>query len=41
MVKPQNIKLIYRNTLYSNTLTIKNQKEELRKQSHSPLEQEE
>ena len=32
-------KLIHRNPLHSNTLTMKNQKEKLRKQSHSPLQQ--
>ena len=32
-------KLIHRNPLHSNTLTMKNQKEKLRKQSHSPPQQ--
>ena len=33
-VKLQDTKLIYRNLLYSYTLTMKGQKEKLRKQSH-------
>ena len=40
-VKSEDIKLIYRNPVHSYTLTMKNQKEKLRKQSHSPLQQEE
>ena len=32
-------KLIHRNSLHSYTLTMKNQKEQLRNQSHSPLQQ--
>ena len=38
-VKSQDIKLIHRNPLHSYKLTMKNQKEKLRKQSHSPLQQ--
>ena len=38
-VKSQDINIIHRNALYSYTLTVKNQKEKLRKQSHSPLQQ--
>ena len=34
-------KLIHRSLLHPYTLTMKNQKEELRKQSHSPLQQKE
>ena len=37
----QNIKLIFRNWLRFYTLTMKDQKEKLRKQSHSPQHQEE
>ena len=37
IVKLQYIKLIHRNPLYSYTLTMRNQKEKLRKQFHSPL----
>ena len=40
-VKLQDIKLIHRNPLHPYTLTMKNQKEKLRKQSHSPLQQKE
>ena len=40
-VKSQDIKLIHRNPLQSYTLTMKNQKEKLRKQSHSPVQQKE
>ena len=36
IIKLQDIKLIHRNPLYSYTLTMKKQKEKLRKQSHSP-----
>ena len=39
--KSQDIKLIPRNPLHSYTLIIKNQKEKLRKESHSPLQQKE
>ena len=38
-VKSQDIKLIQRNPLHFCTLTMKNQKEKLRKQFHSPLQQ--
>ena len=38
-VKSQDIKLIHRNPLHSYKLTMKNQKEKLWKQSHSPLQQ--
>ena len=34
MVKLQDIKLIHRNPLHSYTLTMRKQKEKLRKQSH-------
>ena len=37
LVKLQDIKLIHRNPLHSYTLTMKTQKEKLRKWSHSPL----
>ena len=37
--KLQDIKLMHRNHLHSYTLTMKDQKEKLRKQSHSPLQQ--
>ena len=36
--KLQDIKLIHRNPLHPYTLTMKDQKEKLRKQSHSPLQ---
>ena len=39
MVKLQDIKLAHRNPLHSYTLTIRKQKEKLRKQYHSPLQQ--
>ena len=39
IVKLQDIKLIHRNPLHSYTLTMRKQKEKLRKQSHSPLQQ--
>ena len=39
--KSQNTRSIHRNHLYSYTLTMKNQKENLRNQSHSPLQQKE
>ena len=39
--KPQNTRSIHRNHLYSYLLTMKNQKENLRNQSHSPLQQKE
>ena len=38
-VKLQDIKLTHRNLLHSYTLTMRKQKEKLRKQSHSPLQQ--
>ena len=38
-VKLQDVKLIYRNPLHSYTLTMKNKKEKLRKESQSPLQQ--
>ena len=41
IVKWQDIKLTYRNPLHSYTLTMKKQKEKLRKQYHSPLQQKE
>ena len=37
----QNTKLIYRNLLHSYTLTTKDQKDKLRKQSHLPSQQKE
>ena len=39
IVKLQDIKLTHRNPLHSYTLTMRKQKEKLRKQSHSPLQQ--
>ena len=39
--KLQNIKLIHRNPLHPFILTMKDQKEKLRKQSHSPFQQKE
>ena len=36
LVKLQDIKLIHRNLLHYYTVTMKNQEEKLRKQSHSP-----
>ena len=39
--KLQDIKLMHRNPLHFYTLTMKKQKEKLRKQSHSPLQQKE
>ena len=41
LVKLEDIKLIHRNYLHSYILTMQNQKEKLRKQSHSPLQQKE
>ena len=38
IVKLQDIKLICRNPLHSYTLTMRKQKEKLRKQFHSPLQ---
>ena len=38
ILKLKYIKLIHRNPLHSYTLTMKKQKEKLRKQSHSPLQ---
>jgi len=37
----QDIKLIHRNPFHSYTLTMRKQKEKLRKQSHSPLQRKE
>ena len=37
LVKSQDTKLIHRNLFSSYTLTVKNQKEKLRKQSHLPF----
>ena len=39
LVKLQHTKLIHRNLLHSYTLTMKDQKEKLRKQSHLPWHQ--
>ena len=39
LVKLQDTKLMHRNLLNSYILTTKDQKEKLRKQSHSPLQQ--
>ena len=39
IVKLQDIKLTHRNLLHSYTLTMRKQKEKLRKQYHSPLQQ--
>ena len=39
VAKSQDVKLIHRNHLNSYTLTMKNQKEKLKKQSHSSLQQ--
>ena len=36
IVKSQDVKLIHRNHYHSYTLTMKNQKEKLKKQFHSP-----
>ena len=41
IVKLQDIKLTHRNPLHSYTLTMKKQKEKLRKQYHSSLQQKE
>ena len=41
IVKLQDIKLTHRNPLHSYTLTMRKQKEKLRKQYHSPLQQKE
>ena len=41
LAKSQDIKLIHRNHLHSYILIMKNQKEKLRNQSHSPLQQKE
>ena len=41
IAKLQDIKLTQRNLLHSNTLTMRKQKEKLRKQYHSPLQQKE
>ena len=38
-VKLQDTKLIFKNLLHFHTLTIDDQKEKLKKQSHSPLHQ--
>ena len=40
-VKLQDTKLIYRNLFHFYTLTMKDQKEKLRKQFHSPLQEKE
>ena len=40
-IKLQDIKLTHRNPLHSYTLTMRKQKEKLRKQYHSPLQQKE
>ena len=40
LAKLQDTKSIHRNHLHSYILTMKNQKEKLRNQSHSPLQQE-
>ena len=39
LAKSQDTKSIHRNHLHSCILTMKNQKEKLRNQSHSPLQQ--
>ena len=41
LAKLQDTKSIHRNHLHFYTLTMKNQKEKLRSQSHSPLQQKE
>jgi len=41
LVKLQDTKSTYRNHLHSYTVTMKNQKEKLRNQSHLPLQQKE
>ena len=41
IVKLQDITLTHRNLLHSYTLTMRKQKEKLRRQSHSPLQQKE
>ena len=41
IVKLQDIKLAHRNPLHSYTPTMRKQKEKLRKQYHSPLQQKE
>ena len=41
IVKLQDTKLILRNPLHSNTLTMRKQKEKLMQQSPSPLQQKE
>ena len=41
LAKLQNTKSIHRNCLYFYILTMKNEKEKLRNQSHSPLQQKE
>ena len=41
IVKLQDIKLTHRKILHSYTLTVRKQKEKLRKQYHSPLQQKE
>ena len=40
-IKLQDIKLTQRNPLHSYTLTMRKQKDKLRKQYHSPLQQKE
>ena len=39
IVRFQDIKLTHRNPMHSYTLTVRKQKEKLRKQFHSPLQQ--
>ena len=41
LAKSQDTKSIHRNHLHSFTITMKNQKEKLKNQSHSPLQQKE
>ena len=41
IVKLQDIKLTHKSPLHSYTLTVRKQKEKLRKQFHSPLQQKE
>jgi len=41
IVKLQDVKLIQRNPLHSDILTMRKQKDKSRKQSHSPLRQKE
>ena len=39
LAKSQHTKLVHRNSSHSYIITMKHQKEKLRKQSHSPLQQ--